>query len=291
MNSLTPKSQGTIMVLISTITMSMDPIFIRLSGIGQWETAFLFGIFTFMSMTLITQFTQGGVIKAIDKSGPMLLISGMVMGGSGTCVVMAVNATYIANVVMISSTSSIMSAVLSVILLREKQPLRNWAAAIITIIAIFIITKNSIGKGSLYGDLMAVLTTFFVSLNYIIWRKYKNMSRTMVIASGGLFIAIISAFMADFSTFTYSAVAVMLIMGFFTAPLGRVLQAQSARLITATEISLFSLPRTMLAPLFSWIVFSEMPPGSTWFGGSIIILILLCLIYINSKEERRVSPK
>ncbi|MGD9807544.1 MAG: DMT family transporter [Deferribacterales bacterium] len=285
MKNLSTKTQGLLIVTFGTLLMSLDPLFIRLSGVGSWETAFLFGFFTFLSMTIITHFKGEGVVKAVKGGGWIIFLSALIMGGSGTSIVFSVKHTYVANTMMIMSTAPILSAILSLIFLKEKTPLRNWAAALISVGAIYIISRNSLGRANMFGDSMAVLGTFFVSSNYVLWRKYKAISRTMVIALGGLAIAGISFFMTDLSSLTYNSVIVMMLMGLLTAPIGRVMLALSARYISATEISLFSPPRSLLATVFIWMAYSETPPADTFIGGGVIIVTLLILFYLTLRQE------
>lgn len=264
------------MVTSGTILMSMDPVFIRLSGAKDWDTAFLFGLFTFMSMSALTQLHgKGGIKEALRTGGLPIYISGMLMGGSGTTLVLAVNHTLVANAVLLQrSASPIFAPVFSLILMREKTSRGTLVAVFFAIAGIYIIIGGSVGQGSFFGDLMAIICAGFSAMNYVLWRKYPDISRTMVIALGGLAIALISAFAADPAHTGWRTWAVMMVMGLVSAPIGRVLLSTSARYISATEISLFSLLRTIIAPLAVWLIFAEIPPAATFAGGGLILLTL-----------------
>ena len=286
MNFTSSRSQGLTYVITGMFFMSLDPVFIRLSGASGWNTAFLFGLFSFVSMSLLTQYREkGGIKKALMEGGAPIFISGLIMGGSGTTLVLSVKHTLVANTMLIMSTTSIFSAVFSRLLLKEKTPLRTWAASLISIIGIYVIAKDSLGRGDLFGDMMAVVCTGFASLNYVMWRKYKNMSRTMSVALGGFAIAFFSSFMSSPTSLPVRTWLVMLVMGMISAPMGRTLVSTSAKYIPATEISLFSLMRTVLAPFIVWLIFSEIPPENTFYGGFLILATLLILTIINYRRD------
>jgi len=280
------RSKGLAFVIAGMFFMSLDPTFIRLSGASGWDTAFLFGFFSFISMSLLTQFIRkDGIRGALAEGGWPILLSGLIMGGSGTTLVLSIKHTLVANTMLIMSTTSIFSAVFSRLLLKERTPLRTWIASALSISGIYIIARGSLGHANLFGDIMAVFCTGFASLNYVMWRKYKSMSRTMSVALGGLAIASISIFMAQPALLHMRSWLVMIVMGMLSAPVGRTFVSSSAKFIPATEISLFSLMRTILAPLIVWMIFSEAPPQATFIGGSVILATLLILTIINYRKE------
>lgn len=291
MFNLSEKATGYIIVSSGSLLMCLDPMFIRLSGTSEWNTSFLFGIFTFISMSLVTHFFFGGIRNSLRGNLFPMILSGLLMGGSGTCIVLSVKNTYVANTMMIMSTGPLTAAILSLIFIGEKTPLRNWIAAFTAVGGIYLIARDSMGSGNLFGDMMALLGNFFVSSLYVLWRKYKKISRTMVIALGGLAIASFSFFMADFSTISGYSVMVMLVMGLITAPVGRVLLSLSARYILATEVSLFAIPRSIAAILIIWIVFGEIPPEGTFIGGGIILTALIAVTYLNLRKESASGAK
>ncbi|MGE4318373.1 MAG: DMT family transporter [Deferribacterales bacterium] len=276
------RSKGISYVLAGVLLMSLDAVFVRLSGLPGWNASFLFGLFSFIAMCLFTQFFQEGVVTAIRNGGAVIILSGMIMGGSGNTFVLAVKETAVANVVLIMSSTPLFSALFSRIFLKEKTGAKTWIATAVTLAGIFIIVKGSLTSEGIKGDLLAVAATAFASFNYVLWRKYPKISRSMAVGMGGFFIALFSSFGMQASSFNLYGVAVMAVMGLLTAPFGRTFVSTSARYIMATEISLYSLLRTVITPVIIWAVFREMPPSATFFGGSLMMASVLW--YIMSKK-------
>jgi len=263
--------KGTAFTLSGMALMSLDAIFVRFSGLGGFGASFLFGMFSMISMAFVTQIYGKGVPDAIKKGGLVLVFSGMVMGGSGTTFVLAVQETTIANVVLIMTTSAVFSSIYSRFLLGEKTSLSTWAAVMVSILGVYIIVRGSLGGHGLLGDMYALAAAMFSSLNYVIWRKYPQISRTMAISFGGFFIMLFSSFGTDFGSFSVVSVLVMAAMGLLSAPIGRAFISTAARHITAMEISLYTLTRTVLVPFLAWLFFTEIPPAQTFAGGAVII--------------------
>jgi drug/metabolite transporter (DMT)-like permease len=266
--------KGTLYAFSGIFLMSFDAIFIRFSGLDGFGASFLFGVFSLLSMAFVTQLWGGGVMDAVRKGGLILIVSGAVMGGSGTTFVLAVQETTIANVVLIMTTSAVFSSVYSRILLGERTDLWTWAAVAASVLGVYIIVRGSMSSHGLKGDLLALAAAMFSSLNFVIWRKYPAISRTMAIAFGGLFIALFSSFGTDFGSFSLYSVLVMAAMGLLSAPIGRAFISTAARHITAMEISLFTLSRTALVPFLAWLFFTEIPPSQTFVGGGVIFSVI-----------------
>lgn len=92
---------------------------------------------------------------------------------------------------------------------------------------------------------------------------------------GGLFLAIVMFFLATPSEYSLNTWVIMALMGLFTAPFGRVLSQVATRYITAPEVGMILMLETVLAPLWAYSFFDEIPPMASLVGGSIIFVTIL----------------
>jgi len=273
--------------LTGAFLMSLDAVFVRLSGLPGFAASFLFGAFSLVSMGVLTGVRENGVVTALRGGGLIAILSGMIMGVSGTSFVWAVQHTTVANVVLIQSLSPFFAAFFSWILLREKADRITVAAMVSSLVGMIVIVHGSLG-GELAGDLVAVLCSMAASLNYVVWRRYSGISRSLVIGLGGAFIALFSSFFADFSGFDARGVLVMAAMGLLTAPVGRTLMATAARFITAMEIGVIGRINVVVAPLIVWLLFAEVPGSSTFNGGAIVLATILIHASVKMRSARAV---
>ena len=67
----------------------------------------------------------------------------------------------------------------------------------------------------------------------------------------------------------------MAAMGLLTGPLGRVLGFVATRYITAPEVGVVAMLRTVLAPFLAFIIFAEVAPMTSFVGGAVILTAIL----------------
>ncbi|WP_315983575.1 DMT family transporter [Aliamphritea spongicola] len=146
------RASGILIALAGALLMSFDPIFIRFSGVSGFDTAFLFGLFTAISMPVFIQLRdERGVVKAVRESGWPVVLSGILMLGSASALVLSIKNTSIANTFVILSAAPALAAVFSRIFLGEVTRRSTWIAIVSVMIGIAIVVSGSFESGNLLG--------------------------------------------------------------------------------------------------------------------------------------------
>ena len=281
------RSTGIFIALLGALLMSFDPIFIRLSGVSGFDTAFLFGLFTAISMPVFIQLRDDrGLVGALKASGWPVVFSGILMLGSAAALVLSIKNTSVANTFVILSAMPALAAVFSRVFLGEVTKRATWFAIVSVMAGIAIVVSGSFGSGNLVGDALAFFAVTCLSLNQTLLRKYQDVSRMASVGMGGLFLAIVMFFLASPSTFSTSTWVIMGVMGLFTAPFGRVLSQVATRYITAPEVGIILMMETVFAPLFAFGLFGEVPPLASFIGGVIILVTILAYALISIKQDQ-----
>lgn len=284
------RGTGILIALFGALLMSFDPIFIRFSGVSGFDTAFLFGLFTAISMPVFIQLRdERGVAGALRASGWPVVFSGILMLGSAAALVLSIKNTSIANTFVILSASPALAAVFSWVFLGEVTKRATWIAIVSVMVGIAIVVSGSFGSGNLIGDALAFFAVTCLSLNQTLLRKYQDVSRMASVGMGGLFLAIVMFFLASPSTFSASTWVIMGVMGLFTAPFGRVLSQVATRYVTAPEVGIILMIEAVFAPLFAFGFFDEIPPLASFIGGAIILATIL--VYALSSATQGQSGK
>ncbi|KZK88258.1 EamA-like transporter family protein [Pseudovibrio sp. W64] len=277
---------GILITLLGAVLMSFDPIFIRYSGVSGFDTTFLFGLFTAISMPFFIQMRdERGVIGALRASGWPVLFSGLLMLGSASSLVLSIKLTSVANTFVILSISPALAAAFSWLFLGEVTKRATWISIISIMIGIAIVVSGSFGSGTLMGDVLAGLAVTCLSLNQTLLRKYQGVSRMASVGVGGFLLAVAMFFLAAPSTYSLNTWIIMGLMGLFTAPFGRVLSQVATRYITAPEVGMLLMIETVLAPLFAFGFFGEIPHQESFIGGTIIVVTILIYAVISGREE------
>ncbi|ACJ31266.1 Membrane protein [Shewanella piezotolerans WP3] len=267
------KLQGFSLAILGAVLMSIDPIFIRFAGVSGFDTAFLFGLFTAISMPIVLQLNdKRGLVQAIKLSGWPLLLTASLMVGSAAGLVFSIKNTSIANTFVILSATPALAAVFSWLLLREITSRATWLSIIAVMIGISVVVSGSVGSGNWFGDLLALLSVTCLAIMFTLLRKYRDVSRLATVGLGGMLLAIVMLFFATPTEYNLNTWLIMAAMGLFTAPICRVLAMVATRHITAAEVSMTMMLETVLAPIWALLFFNEIPALESLIGGGIILI-------------------
>ena len=251
---------------------STDSLFTRVARIDGWTIAFFVGLFSFPSISIIVWKTLGKTVaREINAyKWPLLLSSALAAIGT-TAFIQAVTRTAVANVVTIVAGAPIFAALISKFAIGEKTSRRIWKAIGGTFIGILIIVSGSLTTGGLDGDLMALLAILVFSTNLVIWRHFKEMSRTLVVLIAPIFIMLFTFIPAQFDALDKRALLCTLGMGLFVGPIARLCMVSATRHASAAEVSMFTPVETIFASLWVWIWFDEVPEITTFIGGFLVL--------------------
>jgi len=251
---------------------STDSLFTRVAKIDGWTIAFFVGLFSIPAISIIVWKTLGKTItKEITAyKWPLLLSSALAAIGT-TAFIQAVTRTAVANVVTIIAGAPIFAGLIAKFAIGEKTSGRIWKAIGGTFIGILIIVSGSLTTGGLDGDLMALLAILVFSTNLVIWRHFKEMSRTLVVLIAPIFIMLFTFIPAQFDALDQRALLCTLGMGLFVGPIARLCMVSATRHATAAEVSMFTPVETIFASLWVWLWFDEVPEITTFIGGFLVL--------------------
>lgn len=267
--------------------MSLDPIFIRYASVSGADTAFLFGLFSAISMPILLKISdKRGIRNSVKDSGWVLLLAALLMVGSASGLVFSLKNTSVANTFIILSATPAIAAVFSWLMLKEMIDRSTIIAIIAVMTGIAVVVAGSFGSGSWFGDLQAVFSVICLSLMFTLLRKFQNVSRLGAVGLGGLLLATLMYYFASPSNYDTNTWLIMAAMGLFTAPLGRVASMVATRHITSAEVSMTLMLETVLAPLWALLFFNEIPANSSLFGGTIILTTIFIYTWVSMRDEQ-----
>ena len=280
------RTLGFTLAIAGAVLMSIDPIFIRYAGVSGFDTAFLFGLFSAISMPILLKFNdKRGIRKAVVQSGWPLLAAGILMLGSASGLVFSIKMTSIANTFVILSAAPAVAAIFSWLILKEATSRSTLVAIVAVMIGITIVVSGSFSSGNWMGDALAVFAVICLSMMFTLLRKYQYVSRLASVGLGGLLLAVVMFFFATPSSYSVETWLIMGMMGLFTAPVGRVLSMVATRHITAPEVSMTLMLETVLAPVWAFIFFTEIPPTTSIIGGVVILITIFIYTLVTMKND------
>lgn len=287
---------GLLLAFTGMFLVSTDSLLIRVaerdSEIDGWTIAFMVGLFsTPVAWSIATRSLGRRVLVEAILWRRQLLTTGIVSAIGTTSFLTAVTLTSVSNVVAIIAAGPIFAAVLARIALHERTSGRTWRAIACTVAGITVIVGGSMSGGGVGGDLMALVAIIGFSVNLVIWRRYPDLPRTLVVAMAATMTALLTAWPADLALVDRRAFFATLLMGGLFGPVARLCMSTATRHAPAAEVSMFTPVETVTASLWVWLWFDEVPPTPTFIGGALVVAAVAYGLTGPAREVDPVPPR
>jgi len=194
----------------------------------------------------------------IRRVGFPAVIAGMALVAAYAGGIYAIQATSVANAMLVFATAPFMAAVLGWVVLKEPVRKATWIAIVVALagIAIMVADKSVLSSVFLSG-LFGVVVTFLIC-------QFLNLSLVLSVRDGGIALG----------------------MGVFQVGAGLILYTIGSRSLPAAELTLLSLAEVLLGPLWVWLFLGETATIYTLVGGA----VLLAAITGNTISGKRRRP-
>lgn len=284
-------SKGLLLTAVGGLVLTVDIPLIRLADGNAWSILMLR-----TGTTLVATLVIWTVWRAITSDVPKLLPgrAGLVVatlyGLGSIAFISAVYNTSTANLVFILAFNSMFAALLSWVFLKERPKTGTLIAMGVMLIGVLIIVRDSIGTGNLFGDMLAVCSALLIASAITISRASgKDMGFTALV--GALFPLLVAVFFVSKTGYRVEAPWWIIFNGAVITPIAFFCLANGPKYISGPEVAMFYLLETVLAPVWVWLVFSEVPSRSSLIGGTILIVTLLChsLWQLSEGRKRRLA--
>lgn len=283
----TDHQKGLLITAIGGLTLTVDIPLIRLADGTPWTIMMLR-----TATTLLAGLVVWAVWRSFDRNAPRLIPgwSGLAVafcyGMTGICFVTAVYHTSTADLVFILAFNTVFAALLSWLFLKERPRPATVIAMLAMIFGVLIIVGGSVGTGHLFGDFMALCSTFFVALAITISRASgEDMGFTALV--GVILPLALAVFMISGEGVHVNAPWWIVFNGAVIMPISFFCLANGPKYISGPEVAMFYLLETVLAPVWVWLIFAEEPTRNSLIGGSILIVTLVAHSLWQFHEGRK----
>ena len=284
---MTIEFRNRLLALFAPIFWSITGLVIRLlEESDEWQINFYRSTSLALFLLVYLGFKyRGNFWQVIMASGRKAILAGVFIGIAMFSNIIAMQHTTIANATMVMATGPIVAALFGWVLLGESVSRTTWFAIAMAALGLTIMVGGNPLAGSLYGDLVALFGILGFGLYAIVLRKGKAVDMTPAILYAGIFSAMPSAVMAMTVGNGLVIPAQELLMcaglGIVQLGIGSIMFALASVTVPAVELTLFALGEPLLAPIWVWLVVSEIPATSSFIGGGILLLALLTHLFAN----------
>jgi drug/metabolite transporter (DMT)-like permease len=281
-------------VLIAAILWSTMGTVIRLlDEAGTWAVLFWRSLGMIPVVAIWVAFNRGAVLGPIRRTGRAGLAAGcgLVVAFSGA--IYAIQATTIANAVLLFAASPFLAAILGRLLLGEPVRRATWAAIAVAVVGMAVMVGGGLARGALAGNVAALASAlgFAVFTVALRWGRVEDMMPAVIIGGGLSMLAALAALAVAGGGLLVPArdIALSLGMGAGLLGLGMALYTLGSRVVPAAELALLTMAEVMLAPVWAFLVLGETASTATLTGGG-LVLLAIALNALSGMRRKPLAP-
>lgn len=289
--SETHHTKGLVLTAIGGMALTIDIPLIRLADGEAWSILLVRSGMTFLAALVIWT-----IWRRLTPKAPRLvpgrdgLVVATLYGIGSIAFITAVFHTSTADLVFILAFNTMFAALLSWLFLRERPRPATLVAMCLMVLGVAIIVNSSLGTGNLFGNLMALGSAFCVASAITISRASgKDMGFTALV--GVILPFFVALWMVADIGFQIAQPWWIVFNGAVVMPLAFFCLANGPKYISGPEVAMFYLLETVLAPVWVWMIFSEVPTRDSLIGGTILIVTLVAhsMWQIHEGRKRRAA--
>lgn len=266
-------------------------------GIRLIEEATVWQILLYRSLSLsvllyvVVQLRTGeSAFLHVRRIGWPAVIAGLALVAAYSGGIYSIQATSVANAMLLFATAPFLTAVLGWIVLRESVRRATWVAIVVAILGIGIMVADKSSGAALSGSLAAIGSAFGFAVFTVALRWGKSGEMLPAVFLSGLFAIAITAAICLWQglplVLSPRDGGIAMSMGIFQVGFGLILYTLGSRSLPAAELTLLSLAEVLLGPFWVWLFLGETATLNTLIGG----VILLAAIAGNALSGARRRP-
>ncbi|SEE28567.1 EamA domain-containing membrane protein RarD [Rhizobiales bacterium GAS191] len=281
---------GIALVMSSAIVWSFGGTIARfLATDDSWAIVFLRSIWAAAFLVLFLLWRDGPrktVLLFKTMGYPGIAVALCFATASATFIV-ALQHTTVANILLIQASTPLVAALIGRLVFKERVAPATWVAIGAVILGVTVMVSGSLsGTVSPVGDMLAVLIALMLAMATIVTRRYAGVRMTPACCLGCLIDAAVSLPLAGSLAVSATDMALLFTFGALNLGLGMAFFVTGVRLLPAPIAALIGTLEPVLAPIWVWLVHSELPSQRTLIGGAIVVLALVSHILWESLGRR-----
>jgi drug/metabolite transporter (DMT)-like permease len=263
---------GVIFIVISATVFSTAGLFVKGVESDSWTILFWRGLSAAI-FTVIYIAWRGTLQREFLGMGKPGIMAAIVGALATIAFIPSFKFTSIANVSLIYAAVPFVAAAIAWLWMREKPNPAVLVASLAAFSGVVIIVGGSLHSVNLRGDLLALWMTIGMAGYLCIYRRYPNTPAAGPAVLLSLLLVPPGLFVSDPLSAPLHEIIIMCSFGLVFS-LASVTMAEGARRLPAAETALLSALETPLAPLWAFMLFTEIPTIYTVVGGAIILVAL-----------------
>ena len=292
-NTLNNKNKGLFLSFFGVLLLTPDTLFMRLSELEKWQLGGWRGVLMGATLFLIWFLSRKiGHKKEFFAtfSIPGLLII-LAMAVNSVSFTLGISETSVIVVLTALATMPLLTALLSVLMLKEKQNLLSWLILIFAVCGISLAvsgsgsSENAPNGSVILGAIYGLISALGISFTFTMVRKYPSLSVMPATAIGCVISGVFCFYLSNEPNLNFSAPFSVIAMGIIILPFSFALLLIAPKYTRASNVSLIMLLELVLGSFWVWLVINEQPSLQMVIGAVIVIISIIAYIRIADIQK------
>lgn len=259
------RTKAIIQLIIASILWSTGGLLIKLV---DWNPIAIAGSRSFIAGLVIFAYLKK---PKITMSKPQV-VGAIAYASTVILFVMANKMTTSANAIMLQYTSPAFVAILGVWLLRERIHWFDLLSILFVIGGMVLFFNDASGTGNMLGNLIAVISGFFLAVVTVALRFQKDGSpvETMLLGNFLTFIVAIPFILSGLPNL--KSIIAIIILGIVQLGISYILYGLAIKHLGALEAVLITVIEPLLNPFWVFVVVGEKPTVLSLLGGLVVLV-------------------
>ena len=292
-NTLGNKNKGLFLSFFGVLLLTPDTLFMRLSELEKWQLGGWRGVLMGATLFLIWFLSRKiGHKKEFFAtfSIPGLLII-LAMAVNSVSFTLGISETSVIVVLTALATMPLLTALLSVLMLKEKQNLLSWLILIFAVCGISLAvsgsgsSENAPNGSVILGAIYGLISALGISFTFTMVRKYPSLSVMPATAIGCVISGVFCFYLSNEPNLNFSAPFSVIAMGIIILPFSFALLLIAPKYTRASNVSLIMLLELVLGSFWVWLVIDEQPSLQMVVGALIVMISIIAYIRISDIQK------
>jgi len=288
----TAHKYGVLLVLCAGVLWSTVGLGIRLiEDAVVWQILFYRSISLSVFLYVVVRIRSGeNPLVQLHRVGFPAVVAALSLVVAYAGGIYAIQATSVANAMLLFATAPFMAAILGWVVLKESVRKATWLAIAVALAGIAIMVADKSGADALKGNMAALGSAFGFAVFTVALRWGKSSEMLPSVFLSGVLGIIVTFFICQHLGLSFVLSTrdggIAMAMGVFQVGAGLILYTIGSRSLPAAELTLLSLAEVLLAPVWVWLFLGETTTLYTLVGGA----VLLTAIVGNAISGKRRKP-
>jgi len=268
MHRFSPALAGALAMVVCAFLWSTAGLFIKLI---DWNPLWIAGI-----RSLIAGVFLLAIVRTVRLRWSWPLVAAAV--ANALCMILFVLAnklTTSANAILIQYWAPVATAILGVLVLKERLHTEQLAALVGTIGGLLLLFADKLSPGALWGNLAALASGLAFSLMFLFTRMQKDGDPLQSLMLSHFICAVAALGLAAFTplpSFSPQSLVSIVILGVGQIGLAAVFFSYGIKRVSAVTANLIAVIEPVFNPVWVLLVLGEAPTGWALVGGALILV-------------------